>query len=125
MKSPLKKRGWLRIIVVMAAMYALLWAVTVVFGPKATRDLAQRRHLEYQTKNSVNPASSILVCNSISVPVPFIVNATWSTKKLMPDGRPAGSGTWDQSRTVWVFGWTRVVSERNGGVFCGVPALSK
>lgn len=125
MAGSLKRRVWIRWAAVVAAIYASLWAATLVFGPEATRRLAQRKHVEYYTKSGWNPASSKLVCTSISVPAPFIINALWSTKEFTPDGRLAGSGTWGESRTIWAFGWTLVVSERNVGVYCGAPAPSR
>ena len=117
-----KRISWKRILVAVVALYAVLWIATMVFGPEAARGLAQRRHLEHQAKIGGNVGTSHLVCTSVSVPAPFIVNAKWTTKGLLPDGRATASVTFDESRTVWFFGWTRVVGERNVGVFCGTPA---
>ena len=94
-----------------AAVYASLWGVTIVFGPAAIRTQEKKAHDESYTRNGL-PPSSKLKFTSVFVPIPFIVDACWSTHEQQPDGA-INLLSKDESRTVWVFGWTRVIYKRN------------
>lgn len=93
-----------------AAVYVSLWGVTIVFGPEAIRTQEKQAHDESFTRNGLAPSSK-LKFTSVFVPIPFIVDASWSTHEHTPDGAIELLSK-DESRTVWVFGWTRVISRR-------------
>jgi hypothetical protein len=106
------KQRWIKGTALVAAVYVSLWGATVVFGPEAARSQEKRTHDEYYKLNGL-PPSTTLEFASIFVPAPFVVNARWSTYSVASDSSVRDFLRTDESRTLWIFGWTRVLSKRN------------
>lgn len=112
MASSLVRRRWIRGIAIVACLYVSLWVVTMIFGPEAIRRQEQWKQDGYEAMDGL-PPSTRLVWTSMWVPAPFLVEARWSTYALKPDRGGEVFLRSDESRTLWFFGWTRIVLMRN------------
>lgn len=114
------RRRWVKVGGLIVGVYLAAWLVTFVFGPQAARREAQHRYESNFAQHGWDPKGNILELRNITVPAPFVVNAEWKSVSLDVDGKPSGSGTAGDSTTLWILGWTQIVSHRDLVIFCGV-----
>lgn len=108
---------WLRYgLIAVTVTYAVLWAVTAIWGPAAM--VARQRAYEddYYGSMRVNPEEHRTRLHNFSVPAPFVVMASW-------DAGGAAAGRTSYSRGdqwgYWLPGRFWVVRNRMTLVACG------